>query len=342
MADSKSKEAVTIQTIAKLANVSHTTVSRALNGSSSVKPETRRKIERIAKEAGYVPNFNARRLVTHRSYNIGVFFSNLNGGTSASFLSTTIETMEKLLSASYTFSVGSIEKEHAADKLSKQNYDGILVMSQSDADDEFIERARQQKIPTVVLNRFVDNPEIDNFAIDEKLGLRLATEYAIRMGHREFALIEGVEKFASTQLRTAGFKEALKTYSIDPDSVIYKHDGDYRPAGGNVEMRQILSSGKVPTCVICENDDMAIGAINACSEFGYRVPDDISVIGFDDMPYSQYLTPELTTVRKPTETMIQKGIKRLLEIIEKPAVVEPVRRIIDPEIIVRSSVRKLN
>ncbi|MCQ5134628.1 substrate-binding domain-containing protein, partial [Coprococcus eutactus] len=68
-------------------------------------------------------------------------------------------------------------------------------------------------------------------------------------------------------------------------------------------------------------------AINACSEFGYRVPDDISVIGFDDMPYSQYLTPELTTVRKPTETMIQKGIKRLLEIIEKPAVVEPVRRI---------------
>ena len=110
MADSKSKEAVTIQTIAKLANVSHTTVSRALNGSSSVKPETRRKIERIAKEAGYVPNFNARRLVTHRSYNIGVFFSNLNGGTSASFLSTTIETMEKLLSASYTFSVGSIEK----------------------------------------------------------------------------------------------------------------------------------------------------------------------------------------------------------------------------------------
>jgi DNA-binding LacI/PurR family transcriptional regulator len=106
-------------------------------------------------------------------------------------------------------------------------------------------------------------------------------------------------------------------------------------------MRQILSSGQVPTCVICENDDMAIGALNACSDLGYRVPEDISLIGFDDMSYSKYLTPSLTTVRKLTAVLVKKGIERLTQLIQGETFATPVQEVINPEIIVRASVKRL-
>ena len=323
----KEKTSVTIQTVAKLANVSHTTVSRALNGSSLVKPQTREKIEEIAKSIGYVPNYNARRLVTHRSYNIGIFFSNLDQGTSFSFLANTIEKMEETLSPKYTFSIGSVENAATIGKMSQQNYDGILIMSQSDKDNDFIEAIHRENIPLVVLNRNLVASDINNFAFDDELVEQLATEYAIRMGHRKFALI-------------IGFQKALKNYGIFSEKVIYGQ-GNYRPESGNHEMRRILSSVNVPTCVICENDDMAIGAINACIDMGYRVPEDISVIGFDDMPYSKYLIPELTTVRKPTSELIEKGVERLFKLIQDEDQTI-VKEVLPPEIIIRSSVAQLN
>lgn len=340
MMKKKEKSSVTIQTVAKLANVSHTTVSRALNGSSLVKPQTRQKIEEIAESVGYVPNYNARRLVTHRSYNIGIFFSNLDQGTSFSFLANTIEKMEETLSPKYTFSIGSVENAATVGKMSQQNYDGILIMSQSDKDNDFIEAIHRENIPLVVLNRNLVASDINNFAFDDELGEQLATEYAIRMGHRKFALIKGIESFESAKQRTIGFQKALKNYGIFSEKVIYGQ-GNYRPESGNHEMRRILSSVNVPTCVICENDDMAIGAINACIDMGYRVPEDISVIGFDDMSYSKYLIPELTTVRKPTSELIKKGVERLFKLIQDEDQTI-VKEVLPPEIIIRSSVAQLN
>lgn len=160
------------------------------------------------------------------------------------------------------------------------------------------------------------------------------------MGHRKFALIKGISTFESSKQRTKGFMKAIRAQQIQIDQSLIKQ-GDYKPKSGNVLMRQILSSGHVPTCVICENDDMAVGAINACVELGYRVPRDISIIGFDDMGYAKYLTPPLTTIRKPTFTIIKMGVSRLVEIMENGQQDNIEQQIIDPEIIVRSLVLNL-
>lgn len=336
-------QSVTIKDLARVAGVSHTTVSRALNGSELVKESTRKKIAKLAKELGYTPNINARSLVTNRSYVLGIFFTSLEVGTSTSFLSEVIKQTQRMLSSRYSISINSIDKavqdiEHYS--LSLSSYDGIIIISQSKSDDQFIEEVIKSGVPLVVLNRKVDY-QVNNYAIDEYLGSKSVTEMAIRMGHQRFALIQGIESFESSAQRTRGFADALEAAGLIVDENLMKR-GDYKPRSGNVAMRQILSSGQVPTCVICENDDMAVGALDACVELGYKVPDDISVIGFDDMSYSKYLMPPLTTVRKPTSEIIEKGVTKLMELLEKndhPVEVE--QEVVSSEIIVRSSVKRL-
>ncbi|KRM84235.1 LacI family transcriptional regulator [Limosilactobacillus coleohominis DSM 14060] len=331
---------VTIQTIAKKAHVSHTTVSRALNGSDLVKPETRRLIHQIADELGYVPNYNARSLVTKHSNMVGIFFTNLETGTSASFLTEVITQVQEKLPPQYAVAINSISAAEAGPQISLQNYDGVIIISQSDSDKNFIQSITKKNIPAVVLNRNIQSDQINNYSINDFLGSKIATQYAIRMGHRRFALIEGVEEFTSSQERSRGFKEALKEAGIPIETAIIQR-GDYRPQSGNEIMRKILSSGENPTCVICENDDMATGAISACAELSYKVSEDISIIGFDDMPYSQYLTPPLTTVRKPTDEIIESGVNRLIKLM-KGNHSNIQKQVYNPEIIVRSSVKRLN
>ncbi|MDR3191231.1 MAG: LacI family transcriptional regulator [Lactobacillaceae bacterium] len=334
------KNAATIITIAKIANVSHTTVSRALNGSELVKPETRKKIIDIAHELGYVPNLNAKSLVTNRSYMIGVFFTNLTTGTSASFLNDVLEQSQAMLPKNYSLSINSVDNAMGGQFISMNNFDGVIVISQSASDDQFIEYVHKTGLPLVVLNRVIKRNDIDNYAFGDQRGGYIATEYAIRMGHQKFAVIKGVKSFESTTQRTAGFMDAINEYGIELDESLVKQ-GDYRPKSGNSAMRQIISSGNLPTCVMCENDDMAVGAINACVELGYRVPEDISVIGFDDMDYSKYLIPALTTVRKPTSELVERGVARLIEIMEVGDELGIEQVIVNPEIIVRDSVLKI-
>ncbi|EHO53044.1 LacI family DNA-binding transcriptional regulator [Lentilactobacillus kisonensis] len=331
------KSSVTIRTIAEMANVSHTTVSRALNGSPLVKPDTRKKIAEIAKEIGYVPNINAKSLVMNRSYMIGIFFTNLDTGTSASFLTEVMQQSQTTLPNSYSLSVNSIDNVMTDQGILMKNFDGILVLSQSPTDDEFIDYIHEMGLPLVILNRKIGRKDITNYAPNDFVGAKNVVEYAIRMGHTKFGLIKGIKSFESSKQRSEGFFEAINAHDIQIDPNFVKR-GDYRPESGNRLMRQILSSGEVPTCVFCENDDMAIGAINACIELGYRVPEDVSFIGYDDMSYSQYMTPPLTTVRKPTSLIIQKGVASLMAILEDGESKKITQQVIDPEIIVRSSV----
>lgn len=337
----KNENAVTIRTIAKIANVSHTTVSRALNGSALVKPATREKIREIARQIGYVPNISAKSLVNNQSYMIGIFFTNLDTGTSASFLTEVIEQAQGLLPKGYSLSINSVDNAIDGQGISVSNFDGVVMISQSESDNDFIEYLHKTGIPLVVLNRVIERTDINNYAVGDELGGKIATEYAIRMGHRKFALIKGLDSFESSKQRTRGVMDAMNDHHIQVASHLVKQ-GDYKSKSGNVLMRQILSSGNIPTCVICENDDMALGALNACIELGYQVPRDISIIGFDDMAYSKYLVPPLTTVRKPTQAIIKMGVSRLMEIVEGDQQDQIEQKIVDPEIIVRSSVRNVN
>jgi len=330
---------VTIKDIAKIAGVSHTTVSRALNNSPLIKETTRKKIHELAAKMNYVPNFNAKSLVNQKNYMIGLFFSSIAEGTSSSFLVDVIKGIHSRLDESYALSVQGIDEIQHIEHINFQRYDGVIVMSQSDKDQDFIEYLKQHQIPLVVLNRQLEDKDIINISADDAAGVEAAIDYAISQGHRKIGYIGGIKGFRSTSERKSGLINSLKKHHL-PIIASYYFEGDYSIEGGFQEMKKMLSLPALPTLVFCANDDMAIGAVRAAEEKGLKIPKDISFIGFDDIPFVSYLNPPLTTVHKPINEISQRGTDLLLRLIAGNQSVN--RQIkIPTQLKVRKSVAKL-
>lgn len=306
---------VTIKDIAKIAKVSHTTVSRALNDSPFINVETKNKIREIAKQLNYTPNYNAKSLVLHRSYNVGLFFSTINNGTSAYFFYEVVKGVNSIIMEEYNLIVRGVDDYKDFNNISNRNFDGIILMSQNVKDNAFIYNVLEKKIPLVVLNRELQEDYIVNIISGDYKGSRRAIEYLIDNGHKRIAIIEGKEGFKSSDERKRGYLDAL----IESNIPLYKDyalRGNYDSEGGYEAMKKILDLPIVPTAVFCSNDAMAVGAYKAINEKGLRIPQDISVIGFDDSNFAPYLSPALTTIKRPIEQMSIEGAKSLLKIIE--------------------------
>ncbi|WP_178022939.1 substrate-binding domain-containing protein [uncultured Paenibacillus sp.] len=330
---------VTIKDIAKVAGVSHTTVSRALNGNPLIKKETRNKIEKIAADLNYVPNFSAKSLVMKKSYTIGLFFSSINQGTSASFLVDVIKGINQVLDENYSLTVHGIDSIKHLDGISPHRFDGILVMSQSDADNEFIYHVKRTGIPFVVLNRHLEDPGIMNVVADDRGGVREAIDYAIKQGHRKLAMIEGKTGFKSSTERKQGFLDSLLSNSLASSSD-YFVNGDYSIESGYQKMNALLALPVPPSLVFCANDDMAIGAMNACYAARVAIPDAISLIGFDDIVFSRYTNPALTTVHRPIADISELGTKKLIELMREPHT-RPEQSLVKTTLMIRQTVAKL-
>ncbi|WP_040950302.1 LacI family DNA-binding transcriptional regulator [Gorillibacterium massiliense] len=327
---------ITIKDIARVAGVSHTTVSRALNGNPLIKPDTRKRIMKIASEMNYVPNYSAKSLVTKKSHTIGLFFSSIDQGTSSSFLVDAVKGIHQVLDENYLLTVSGIDSVHNLEAINPRRYDGILVMSQSDMDNGFIYHVKASGIPLVVLNRLLDDPGITNVAADDRKGVRDAVDSAYAMGHRRPAIIEGKSGFKSSAERKQGYLDSLIAHGITLDPR-YFVQGDYSIESGYAAMMQLLSLAAPPTVVFCCNDDMAIGAMNACYDQGVDIPKDMSLIGFDDIMFAQYTNPSLTTVRKPVSEISKEGMKLLISLMEHPNT-PPVQKFTKTELIHRRSV----
>ncbi|MBT2758860.1 LacI family DNA-binding transcriptional regulator [Mesobacillus foraminis] len=305
---------VTIKDIAKLANVSHTTVSRALNNSPLIKEPTKKKILEIAAQMNYTPNFNAKSLVKQKSYTIGLFYTSISNGTSPSFFADTLKGVNSVISQEYNLFVRGIDDYSDYSSIGRQRYDGILLMSQSVNDNAFIYHVMEKNIPFVVLNRDIEEKNIINILSDDKEGARQAVEYLIGHGHSDIAIIEGKQGFKSSQQRKEGYISALIQHGIQIRSE-YSASGNYDMESGYRAMEQLLSLNTRPTAVFCSNDDMAIGAMNAIFANELKVPDDVSVVGFDDIGFAQYTMPRLTTVKRPVEQISVEGAKKLLSLL---------------------------
>ncbi|WP_019909561.1 LacI family DNA-binding transcriptional regulator [Paenibacillus sp. HW567] len=308
---------ITIKDIARVVGVSHTTVSRALNGSPLIKKVTRDKIEKIAAEMNYVPNYSAKSLVTKRSFTIGLFFSSIEQGTSSSFVVDAIKGISHVLDENYNLTVNGIDGVHNFGNIQPQRFDGILVMSQSDEDNAFIYHVKTMGIPLVVLNRQLEDPGIMNVVANDREGVKEAMDYAISQGHQKFAIIEGKPGFKSSSERKQGFMDSLiaKRLPLNSD---YFVQGDYSIESGYAAMAALIALGEPPTAVFCSNDDMAIGAMNACYAHKVDVPQQISLIGFDDIMFARYTNPALTTVRKPIAEISELGTKMLIQLLLHP------------------------
>jgi len=331
---------VTIKDIARLAGVSHTTVSRALNDSPLITGETKERIRAIAAELDYSPNFSAKSLVLDRSYNLGLFFTTLSQGTSAGFFYEAIRGVNSVIQDRYQLIVKGIDDYTSFHAITRKSFDGIIVVSQSEEDQPFIEHAAAKGIPLVVLNRPVETAGVLNVLSDEEQGAFHAASYLIGEGHRQIAIIEGRAGFQSAQDRKNGFERALVHHNVDINPH-HRYPGRYDLESGYMAMRQFLQLAVRPTAVFSCNDEMALGAMKAVSEADMQVPRDISVIGFDDTVFAAYVNPALTTVRRPIEQISKVGAMRLLGNIEnKLHQTEQVR--IKTELIIRESVQKLN
>jgi LacI family transcriptional regulator len=330
---------VTIKDIARLANVSHTTVSRALNNSPLIKEPTKRKILEIASQLNYIPNYNAKSLVTQKSHTIGLFFSSISNGTSPSFFVDALKGVNRVISQDYNLFVRGIDDYQDFSTINPQRFDGIILMSQSVKDNSFIYHTLQKGIPLVVLNRYIEEDHIMNILSDDTEGSRQVVEYLVKSGHRDIAIIEGIQGFKSAQMRKEGYLQALIQHGMSIQHE-YSVDGNYDMESGYLAMNRLLSLKKPPTAVFCSNDDMAIGAMNAVFAKGLKVPDDISIVGFDDIGFSRYTTPCLTTVKRPVEQISILGAGKILSLIMGEQ--EKVEKIFcNTELIIRDSVKKI-
>lgn len=330
---------VTIKDIARLAKVSHTTVSRALNDSPLINKETKTRIQAIAKELNYVPNYSAKSLVLDKSYNIGLFFSTLKQGTSPSFFYEAVKGVNSVIGDKYNLVVKGTDDYKDLSSINRNSFDGIIFMSQSINDSYFIYKIIEKEIPLVVLNTEIHDDSVINIISDDYSGAYKAVEFLIKNDHKHIAIIEGKKGFKSTQYRKEGYIQAL----IDNNIIInkdYMIAGNYDMESGYKGMKELLGLEYFPTAVFCSNDDMAVGAFKAIQERGLKIPQDISIAGFDDNIFSSFLAPALTTVKRPIERMSVEGTKRILEVLDGNELKKETL-FIKTELVIRDSVAKL-
>ena len=331
---------ITVKDIARLANVSHTTVSRALNDNPMIKDETRIRIKELAKKLNYVPNISAKGLVLERSYNIGFFASKSIENLHTSFFYEVMEGINAAIGDIYNVIPKKFKDiSDVNEKMRQRKYDGIIFLSMDISDTKMIYKLSAMNLPMVTLNRFMNDNEIYCVYVNERSGACNAVEYLIKHGHSRIAIIEGPDMFITSKERYESYIEAITKHNI-PVINEYIVKGGFTPESGYAAMEKLIKVDPPPTAVFVSNDLMAVGAMKACNQNGYRIPDDISVIGFDDMDFSKYLIPSLTTVRKSRRSMGEQGASMLLKLISKIQLESNIS-ILETEFILRESSRSL-
>lgn len=329
--------AVTIKDIAKRAGVSYSTVSRALNDVGAGKSESKQRIVDLAREMGYVPNQAAISLKFSRSHTIGLYFSTISKMTSPFVLHDVLTGIYNIVGSNYNVAVKGIDM-HENGTLNPTWFDGIIVLSQRSEDSTFIEEVIEKNIPMVAICRIVYY-DVPNVVTDEIKAMEIAMDYLLDHGHRKIAVIEGLQGVDSTRHRHRGWRNSMINHGLDPD-ILHMEIGDYRYASGYRASKRILSREEKPTAILCFNDEMAFGARAAIYEAGLSVPDDISLIGFDNWDMSGYGTMRLTTVERNMGDLAREGTRVLLRRLED-GIIDNSRIFLDNKLVVRESVKDI-
>jgi DNA-binding LacI/PurR family transcriptional regulator len=320
--------------VAALAGVSHQTVSRVLNGHPHVSPGTRQRVVAAMRELDYRPNLFARGLVTRRSRRIGVLsFDNRMYGPGS-----TLRAIERA-ARSRGFGVaiagmldhGGDEVDQAVEALQAQAVDGVIVIAPNEASVRAV-GTLPRGMPVVALEAEYqsDQPVV---CVDQFGGARLATQHLLDLGHETVWHVAGPSDWREAQLRVDGWRATLdRALAPAPPPLL----GDWSPRSGHAAGTRIADRDDV-TAVFAANDQMALGVIHALAQHGRRVPQDVSVVGFDDIPEAEYFLPPLTTVRQDFDEVGRQGLDLLLRNLGEPAEHHQQRLMIAPQLVVRDS-----
>ncbi|HLO95796.1 MAG TPA: LacI family DNA-binding transcriptional regulator [Burkholderiaceae bacterium] len=304
-------EPATVLDVARLAGVSPSTVSRILNGTARVAEDKRRAVEAAIQKLKFRPNLSARGLRSGSTRTIGVLTQELE---SPYFARAAKGVDEALVGSGYTPIVvpghwNPREELERVGLLTARKVDGIIILGGSLTDAQLAELAQQQ--PVAVCGRRVEAEQVFSFHQDQVEGARLATAHLIRLGHRRIAHIAGPDLHLDALERKQGFLQAHSDagLSVDPALIV---KGDYMEPGGVLAMEQLLDADRRFTAVFCANDQTLWGARLALFQRGLRVPEDVSLVGFDDLSLSQFMTPPVSTVRQHMFEMGQAAVHALL------------------------------
>ncbi len=324
----------TLQDVARLAGVSYQTVSRVINHSPNVSPKTLEKVNHAITALNYQPNSIARSLATGRSNAIHVMAVNLYnlGMLPAMFLGASSQGYQLTLTGFPRNQVGSKELEAFLSDIITTQVDGIIFLLpwRLASGDQL--RSLVHGIPFVVVGNSLGYGT-DSVMIDQREGMRLAVQHLIDLGHRRIAAIHGPEGFFDAQLREETLVKTLHQCNLD---LIASDRGDFTTQAGYEAAIRLLENGARFTALVCANDDMALAAMRAIKEKGLRIPQDISVVGFDDQNFASYCDPPLTTVRQDFHALGMHSFQHLVSLIKTPETT-PHQRLLFPELVVRQS-----
>jgi LacI family transcriptional regulator, galactose operon repressor len=304
---------VTSHDVARLAGVSQPTVSRALRDSPKVSEETRRRVREAAKALGYVPSETGRALASGRTRRIGLLLTDLEN----QFYPHVIAPIHRELEAldyQLVLQTESSDSGRVAERLLANSLDGVLLATTT-VDSVLPVRLRDRGVPFVYFNRTSYSMEADSAEVDAETGIHELARRIVELGHRRVGAIFGPRNTSTAEHRESALREALGTASVTISGSM-SHRGPFEVETGYVGARRLLQQDQPPTVIVCGNDVVAYGALNAAHELGRDVPGAVSVVGFDDLPPAGWAILQLTTVAFDLDAMARRAASLLVNRIE--------------------------
>ncbi|MFT5085093.1 MAG: LacI family transcriptional regulator [Lentisphaeria bacterium] len=330
----------TIYEVSKLAGVSLATVSRVINNNTKVSEKARNKVLEAMELLQYKPNIIAQSLASNRTNSVGILVCELHGEIFGHMM-TGIESALRDSGKHVFIAAGHSDKDNekqGIDFLVSRNCDAMIVNAEGVSDDFLVELSKK-KTPVFIMSRWVAEIGELCISLDNELGGYLATKHILDSGHTNFVCVAGTQSKPDGKDRLAGYKRALAEYDIPiAEKLIYY--GDFTEPSGIDALKHFIAQKYAFTAVICANDEMASGVMKYAREYGFKLPDDISIIGFDNVKFSNHLYPSLTTIDYPIKEMGRMAAKFVLRDVYGETEVES-KNVFEPKLVLRDSVKNI-
>ncbi|MGY3572665.1 LacI family DNA-binding transcriptional regulator [Vibrio sp. SCSIO 43135] len=329
----------TIKHVSEHAGVSQATVSRVINGTSRVSHDKKLKVEKAIKELGYRPNSIAQALASSRTGSVGIVVPELGGPFFSGILHCIEENLRRFGYHAVVTAGSNTEQgqRESVEFLLGRRVDALILHTQHLSDDYLI-ALEEQGVPVVLVNRFIPEMALSCIDIDNEVGGKLATQYLLQMGHTKIACITGPLDKSDARGRLQGYRRALEEAGLEYDEALVSEAGFTEETGVSA-MKKLLKRECEFTAVFASNDHMAFGAFEVLKSEGISVPQDISLIGFDNILFARYLTPGLTTINFPIELMSTEAVQLTIQKLNKNK--RDVNFKLSPSLVVRNSVKDL-
>jgi len=332
--------AATIKDIARKLNISTAAVSKAINNKDDVSEDLKKRVKEVAEELGYSPNYFAKKLVMNKSNLIAVFISGLEKlSTAEHFGFNFIEgIMEQADKNEYDVIIFSEKNEKSYKKICEEKKIEGAVFIGLKSDDRYINDIKKMEIPVSVIDLYIRGKNISYISSDNEVGVSKALEYIYNIGHRKIGIIAGEDNSQIGDIRYNKYIEFVKKNKIFNKNFIKR--GDFTRESGYKAMENILKSKNLPTAVFAISDLMAIGAIQAIQDKCLKVPEDISVIGFDNIKACEYINPKLTTISQNAIEIGRESANSIILRLQNKKVNKKI--LIEPELVIRNSCVECN